>query len=428
MGRRTKTLAFFAVVAISSVLTFGDVVHAQSESEGFTAAREAVETMEEERQTLEEKRNKLLGDYSESHRVIKAVEGEILALAKKYPPLVTKAHKQLKRDIRACDSEIAKCLVQGMKRTGTTVTELESQKQRLEQLLKQYPLNVAIPKTYEEVPHTFSRVTEEMLQQSVTHSNEWKTFPGRRAGDLREIEINGVSYRFRWAPPGSFMMGSPETEEGRDDDEVLHKVTLSSGFWMLETEVTQSMWESIMGDNPSYFKGVDLPVDRVSWNECQEFIASLNDLGFAPAGACFSLPTESQWEYACRAGTTTSFSWGGTLNGDKANCDGERPYGTDVKGKCLGKTSPVSSYDANSWGLFDMPGNVWEWCEDWYGDYSSGPVTDPRGPVDGLRRVLRGGCWHSYAQNCRSALRNCYDVDGRYGSVGFRLTLVPNNK
>jgi sulfatase modifying factor 1 len=428
MRRRTKTLVFFAALAVSSVLAFSNAVYAWSESDGFYAAGKAVEAMEEERQALEERRNQLLGDYSESHQVIKAVEEEILALAKKYPPLVTKAHKQLEKNIQACDAEIAKCLAQGMKRTGTTVMELESQKRGLEQLLKRYPLNVATPKTYVEVPRTFLRATEDVLQGDETPAEEWSaSFAGKESGELRIIKIEGVPFRFHWAPPGSFMMGSPESEKDRWDGEDLHRVTLSSGFWMLETEVTQLMWESIMEENPSEFEGANLPVECVSWEDCQEFVAKLNDLGFAPAGARFALPTEAQWEYACRAGTTTPFPWGGVLNGDKANCDGNCPYGTDVEGKYLGKTAPVGSYSANPWGLFDMNGNVWEWCEDWYGDYPSSGSTDPLGPATGSNRVLRGGGWYNYALNCRSARRSYSDVDYRSVSFGFRLSLVPNN-
>ena len=181
-----------------------------------------------------------------------------------------------------------------------------------------------------------------------------------------------------------------------------------------------------MGDNPSHFKGASRPVEIVSWNNCQEFVAKLNNLGFAPSGLRFALPTEAQWEYACRADTTTPFFWGDSLNGDQANCNGNYPYGTNVKGKYLRKTSPVGSYSANPWGLFDMHGNVWEWCADWRGAYPTGAVTDPRGPADGSYRVLRGGCWYRNARLCRSAFRYFYDVVYRYYYFGFRLSLVPN--
>ena len=196
---------------------------------------------------------------------------------------------------------------------------------------------------------------------------------------------------------------------------------------MLETEVTQEMWESITGRNPSEFKGADLPVECVSWNDCQEFIARLNDLGSAPAGTRFSLPTEAQWEYACRAGTTSPFFWGGSLSGDNANCDGKRPYGTDVKGEFLEKTAPVGSYAANPWGLCDMHGNVWEWCVDWFDYYPSNAVTDPC-PIYGTTRLMRGGGWYNSAKDCRSANRFYYVAVYWNADVGFRLTLVPKNE
>ena len=229
-------------------------------------------------------------------------------------------------------------------------------------------------------------------------------------------------------------MGSPLSEPGRCDDETQHQVSLTRGFWMLETQVTQAMWESVTGSNPSYFKGAKLPVESVSWYDCQRFIEQLNahlagipvpDLAGTPGtGYHFSLPTEAQWEYACRAGTTTPFNFGCVLNGDKANCDGNIPYGTSTKGKYLKKTSEVGSYPANAWGLFNMHGNVWEWCSDWYGNYPGDSATDPVRPSSGSFRVLRGGGWHYNAGVCRSANRFFHDPSGRYFCYGVRLSLV----
>jgi sulfatase modifying factor 1 len=270
----------------------------------------------------------------------------------------------------------------------------------------------------------------EIPVQDLVPLEEWPTaFAGQKGGDRLVINVDGVFYRFCWCPPGSFMMGSPEKEISiLIDREVLHKVTLSYGFWMLKTEVTQSMWRSIMGNNPSKFNdGDNFPVDSVSWNDAQKFIAKLNERRLAPDGFCFSLPTEAQWEYACRAGTKTPFFWGDSLNGDKANCDGKDPYGTSVKGKSLGRTTPVGSYDANPWGLVDMHGNVAELCEDGYDDYPPGPVIDPFGA--GSSRVLRGGGAFDSAENCRSADRSSvYDPDFRSFSYGFRFVLVPLTK
>ena len=253
----------------------------------------------------------------------------------------------------------------------------------------------------------------------------------RKAGERMTLTIKDIEYAFRWCPAGSFMMGSPRGENGRDNDEGLHRVTLSKGFWMLETVVTQMMWVTVMGTEPSYFKGdlQKLPVEKVSWDDCQEYIQKLNDLlagtPGAPAGFKFSLPTEAQWEYACRAGTTTAYHFGDTLNGDKANCDGTHPYpymptGTTAKGPYLMKTTEVRTYPANAWGLYDMHGNVREWCLDWY----EGIVTDPPGYSKGERRVFRGGAWAFSAWNCRAAYRTSLAPSQRNAYTGVRLSLV----
>ena len=218
-------------------------------------------------------------------------------------------------------------------------------------------------------------------------------------------------------PGGSFLMGSPPNEEDRDDDENQHRVTLS-GFEMLTTEVTQGMWTAIMDSNPSKFKGNNLPVERVSWNDCQEFIKKLNQ---RDPGKGYRLPTEAEWEYACRAGTTTPFNTGKTLDASAANYDGNYPYTGGRKGVYREKTVSVGSFSANAWGLYDMHGNVWEWCVDWYDSYPSGSVTDPRGPSSGSYRVCRGGGWLLNARNCLSAYRGNDGPSNRLGGLGFRL-------
>jgi formylglycine-generating enzyme required for sulfatase activity len=180
---------------------------------------------------------------------------------------------------------------------------------------------------------------------------------------------------------------------------------------MQETQVTQLMWMSVMGNNPSNFQGVNLPVETVSWNDAQEFIQRLNAMNVAPAGFRFSLPTEAQWEYACRAGTMTAFSFGDTLTQQQAH------FGRN-------QTSEVGQYPANAWGLRDMHGNVWEWVQDWFGEYPSGAVTDPTGASTGSYRVIRGGGWNNFAEYCRSAYRNRRDPSCRFSNIGFRLSLV----
>ena len=235
----------------------------------------------------------------------------------------------------------------------------------------------------------------------------------QKAGDRMVLKIKGVEYAFRWCPSGNFMMGSPQNERDRDDNEAQHQVTLTRGFWMLETEVTQEMWKGVTGSNPSHFKGDKLPVESVSWDDCQEFVEQLNRLKVAPAGFKFSLPTESQWEYACRAGTTTAYHFGNSLSAEQANFDGN-----------VGQTRAVGSYPANAWGLRDMHGNVWEWCLDWYDDYPSGAVADPTGADKGSGRVLRGGSWGYYAGHCRSADRDGSVPSYRRRSYGVRISLV----
>ena len=260
------------------------------------------------------------------------------------------------------------------------------------------------------------------------------------AGERKVLTIKGVDFAFRRCPPGTFLMGSPESEAERNEyNEMLHNVTLTNGFWMLETPVTQEMYEALTGENPSFccstgdgsnkVEGLDtsrFPVERVSWEDCQEFIKKLNALGVAPEGFAFRLPTEAEWEYACRAGTTTPYFWGSTLNGDKANCDGTDPYGTDEKGRCWERTTEVGSYAANPWGLFDMHGNVGEWCEDWYDRYfyqTTNNAQDPINVTESSGRVVRGGSWSDCAKYCRSARREWHDPTSRYLSSGFRLVL-----
>ncbi len=243
-----------------------------------------------------------------------------------------------------------------------------------------------------------------------------------KAGETRTFTVNGVSFKMVRIPAGEFMMGSPSNEPGRDSDETQHRVRISKDFWMGRTEVTQGLWKAVMGSNPSHFSncGDDCPVEKVSWNDCQEFIRKLNGM---VSGGNFRLPTEAEWEYACRAGTTTPFNTGRCLNGDQANYDGSNPLSGCSKGEYRKRTVKAGSFSPNAWGLFDMHGNVWEWCEDWYGNYPSGSVTDPKGASSGSNRVFRGGSWNLSARNCRSALRGRYDPGYRFYNYGFRLAL-----
>jgi sulfatase modifying factor 1 len=224
---------------------------------------------------------------------------------------------------------------------------------------------------------------------------------------------------FAWCPPGTFLMGSPESEAERSDDETQHRVTLSKGFWLGVTPVTQAQWQAILGSNPSNFKGEDRPVEQVSWEDCQAFCTKLRER----TGKTFRLPTEAEWEYACRAGTATPFSFGATITPDQVNYDGNYPYSGAPKGVYRQQTTPVGSFPANDWGLYDMHGNVYEWCADWFGQYSSSDQKDPVSGNNGDARVLRGGSWGGYARWCRSACRRGDAPSNRYVDVGCRLVL-----
>jgi formylglycine-generating enzyme required for sulfatase activity len=223
---------------------------------------------------------------------------------------------------------------------------------------------------------------------------------------------------FAFCPGGAFTMGSPASEQGRSDAENQVSVTLSKGFWMAQTEVTLAQWQAVMGTNPSGFKGDDLPVESVSWDDAQEFIKKVNGSGVMPSGWKFALPTEAQWEYACRAGEAGPYS-GGTI-------EQVAWYGDWNDEKSARKNHNVGTKKANAWGLHDMHGNVWEWCADWY--YATLPGgTDPSGPSSGVNRVYRGGSWfHSGADNCRAAIRRGNDPDDRRYYLGFRPALVPS--
>jgi formylglycine-generating enzyme required for sulfatase activity len=208
------------------------------------------------------------------------------------------------------------------------------------------------------------------------------------------------------------MMGSPTTEEGRKDDEYQHQVTLSRLFYIQTTEVTVGQWRLVMGNNPSYSPGCDdCPVDNVSWVDAQEFIGHLN----AKEGAnYYRLPTEAEWEYSSRAGSNTAYCFGSSTSqlGNYAWYNENSEY----------KKHPVGRKRPNAWGLYDMHGNAWEWCQDWYGDYPLGSVTDPDGPSTGSDRVFRGGHWLSlYASYCRSASRSSINPYNHYEILGFRL-------
>jgi formylglycine-generating enzyme required for sulfatase activity len=243
----------------------------------------------------------------------------------------------------------------------------------------------------------------------------------------------GVMMLMKWCPPGSFLMGSPEGEEERYCNENQVHVTLSKGFWIAQTQVTQAQWKAVMGNNrssfwrqlirkpptsaaqkavmannPSYFKGENRPVETVSWHDAQEFISRINATDTLSDGMQMALLTEAQWEYACRAGEAGPYS-GGTLD--------EVAW---YHGNSGGQTHPVGEKKPNAWGLHDMHGNVWEWCSDWYGGSLQGGV-DPKGLDSGSFRVLRGGSWNFNASYCRVAGRYGYSPTYSSDNIGFRV-------
>jgi formylglycine-generating enzyme required for sulfatase activity len=241
--------------------------------------------------------------------------------------------------------------------------------------------------------------------------------PKPAATDRPKNFTNSLGMKFVWIPPGTFLMGSPPEEKGRFQIETQHKVTLAKGFYMGAYTVTQEQWEAVMGNNPSFFRGNNnLPVEWVSWEDCQQFIKKLREKDGKP----YRLPTQTEWEYACRAGTTTPFNVGETLSTDQATFYSDA---LDSAGKAVGRarTTPVGSFPANAWGLFDMHGNVSQWCQDWYSFDPNVEAVDPQGPKDGQFRVLRGGSFMQPVMQCRSAQILKMEPDSRASNAGIRL-------
>jgi formylglycine-generating enzyme required for sulfatase activity/predicted Ser/Thr protein kinase len=235
-----------------------------------------------------------------------------------------------------------------------------------------------------------------------------------KIANLPAFMTNSIDMQFRLIPPGKFVMGSPASEIGRGEDEVLHEVTIRHPFYLGVYEVTQDEYEQVMHSNPSRFKGSRNPVESVSWEDAQEFIRRLSTLPAEQAtGRKYRLPTEAEWEYACRAGTKSGFGFGSS---ESLLSD----YGWYNKNSSE-QTHPVGEKKANAWGLYDMHGNAWEWCEDWYGAYPSSAVADPKGPATGSNRVLRGGSWGIRSLDCRSAHRDQSSPSDRFVIFGMRL-------
>jgi formylglycine-generating enzyme required for sulfatase activity len=241
----------------------------------------------------------------------------------------------------------------------------------------------------------------------------------RRPGEVVAVVLGpGLEMAFAWIPPGTFLMGSPATEAGRASEETQHRVTLTRGFWLGIHPVTQTEWQAVMDDNPSQFREGNRPVEQVSWDDCQEFCRKLG----ARTGKRFRLPTEAEWEYACRAGTTTAYYTGAGLEALKRAgwCSYDGVWGS------AGQTMPVGQLEPNAWGLADMHGNVWEWCADFYAPYETADATDPVNTSKGDARVLRGGAWCHDPKSCRAAARSRWEAGYRHFSIGCRVCLCPD--
>jgi formylglycine-generating enzyme required for sulfatase activity len=269
-----------------------------------------------------------------------------------------------------------------------------------------------------------------------SYGNPVRKDSDKKTGKPLEIRHKQTGMHLVFIPAGEFMMGSPDNEKDREKDGregPVHKVRLTKPFYMGKYEVTQAEWKAVMGNNPSQFPGDRNPVEKVSWDDCQEFLKKLNEkvgsAGFSPSSASseeranaratspFQLPTEAQWEYACRAGTQTRFFFGDDLDSKELVQYGWFATNSGGKSHAVGEKKP------NAWGLHDMHGNVWEWCSDRFGNYPSKLVTDPPGPDTGGSRVYRGGSWYYSARYCRSAIRFRGSPGGRDFNLGFRVVL-----
>ncbi len=237
------------------------------------------------------------------------------------------------------------------------------------------------------------------------------------ANSLTIMLPGGVPLEFVWIPAGSFMMGRYANEqESSSDEDPQHQVTFANGFWMGKYEVTQAQWTAVMGSNPSHFTGdLSLPVEQVSWDSVQGFMTAVSALGQGTV----HLPTEAQWEYACRAGTTTRFYWGDDLSFTEIANYAWRSQNSSSMSHPVGQKLP------NAWGLYDISGNVWEWCEDWYHSNYTGAPTDGSAWVSppGSDRVKCGGSWNDFGTSCRSANRFYNTSSDTYNDIGFRLAM-----
>jgi formylglycine-generating enzyme required for sulfatase activity len=371
---------------------------------------------------LAKNRNKQLQDFSETSPTIRKIDAELASqesVVRKALQLRDQADHQmfLELDQQLATKRAGRTdLIDNVGRLPTSEPVVEIDKQIANLLARQATYTAgherAIGKQRLDVATILEEITSRNLQ------------PGKAAGDLLVINFQGIDIRFRWCPAGSFQMGSPSSEKGRDSDEDVVKVTHSQGFWMMETECWQALWVAVMGASKSsewsqqHGVGDRYPAYNISHDEAKLFARKLNQLLESEGvigGYEVRLPTEAQWEYAVRAGSTTAYCFGS----DEGKL-GEYAWYEKNSGST---NHPVGTKKPNAWGIHDGHGSVLEWCSDWYDKYPEGPLTDPVGPSSGSTRMYRGGSWSIEAAFCRSAIRYRNVPLFRHIDLGFRLAL-----
>jgi formylglycine-generating enzyme required for sulfatase activity len=347
--------------------------------------------------------------------------GIVLALALRHGTLVVEIDEQLGRDAQVAVSQGGEQVQLVDARSGWTLSlspgkyELAAKGGDAQLLLDSHTIMVTRGGQVQ-VRVTLKRAVAPFdAKQARKHQRCWAKYVG-----LPVESTNSIGMQFILIPPGEFEMGDPGGEE---KDKPVHKVTITKPFYLGKYEVTQEEWEAVMGNrnNPSQFKGPKNPVEQVSWEDCQVFLTKLNEKVHDARGN-YRLPTEAQWEYACRAGSAGSYCFGDS----EVDLD---DYGWFERNSEK-KTQPVGQKKPNAWGLYDMHGNVWEWCADWYAQdyYKASPGSDPTGPHSGSCRIGRGGSWDFPASGCRSAYRGYFEAERQSNCMGLRVSLVLADK
>ncbi|NEQ73768.1 MAG: formylglycine-generating enzyme family protein [Okeania sp. SIO2C9] len=310
--------------------------------------------------------------------------------------------------------------------TYPTEKKFTPPQQKSQNLTAPSPINqTSPPQTFpESIPET--EIGEIFTFEVVAVNNFGKIINRTPVSARQKIEDlgNGIKLEMVYIPGGSFIMGSPKNELHRYDAESPQHQVILKPFYMSKYPITQNQYLAIMRENPSDFKGENCPVERVTWHNAKKFCQKLSE----KTGKIYRLPSESQWEYACRAGTTTPFYFGETITSELANYNGNYTYGKAPQSEYRQKTTEVGIFPPNAFGLYDMHGNVWEWCLDiWHDNYDSSPTDGStwESPGNSNKRVLRGGCWCNLTRSCRSACRHSFYSYERNSRGGFRIVCLP---